>query len=332
MSSAKPTNTPMVNKPVPSVRVKKPVLSAKFSKFQVFGFWFIENMKNKQIIDDVSAAHSLLTMFSDVPQQALFFEQFLEEFKMANKNMKAAVRLHNKPPPVKKEKKLDTTDGTEKKRGRKRKEVVIVNDKQEQLIEDLVAAANGYQEACDCAAAKEAPRVTELTVQEPKPKRKYVRKPKVETETKPDETKTQETKTHETKTHDTKTDDTKPETKTDDTKPETKTDDTKPETKTDDTKPETKPSGTNAKPKTKAPAKTKTETKNLETKTQETKTQETNDSTGIAQDQDEQELEIDVEPITIDGQHFLIDAAHNLYHTQSFLPLGTFKNNSLLLH
>lgn len=299
MSSAKPTNTPMVNKPVPSVRVKKPVLSAKFSKFQVFGFWFIENMKNKQIIDDVSAAHSLLTMFSDVPQQALFFEQFLEEFKMANKNMKAAVRLHNKPPPVKKEKKLDTTDGTEKKRGRKRKEVVIVNDKQEQLIEDLVAAANGYQEACDCAAAKEAPRVTELTVQEPKPKRKYVRKPKVETETKPDETKTQETKTH----------------------------DTKPETK-----PETKPSGTNAKPKTKAPAKTKTETKNLETKTQETKTQETNDSTGIAQDQDEQELEIDVEPITIDGQHFLIDAAHNLYHTQSFLPLGTFKNNSLLLH
>jgi hypothetical protein len=315
------TNTPvMVNKPVPSVRVKKPVLSAKFSKFQVFGFWFIENMKNKQIIDDVSAAHSLLTMFSDVPQQALFFEQFLEEFKMANKNMKAAVRLHNKPPPVKKEKKLDTTDGTEKKRGRKRKEVVIVNDKQEQLIEDLVAAANGLptQEASgtkDCAAAKEAPRVTEpcvplrTPVLEPKPKRKYVRKPKVET----------------------KTDGTK------ETKP-------KPSGTTGTT-------GTNAKPKTKAPAKTQEaktqEAKTQEAKTQEAKTQEaktpdtktpdtktpdTNDSTGIAQDQDEQELEIDVEPITIDGQHFLIDATHNLYHTQSFLPLGTFKNNSLLLH
>ena len=282
MSSAKPMVT-QVNKPV---RVKKPVLSAKFSKFQVFGFWFIENMKNKQIIDDVSAAHSLLTMFSDVPQQTLFFEQFLEEFKMANKNMKAAVRLHNKPPPStsnKKEKKLDTTDGTEKKRGRKRKEVVIVNDKQEQLIEDLVAAANGLptnQEACDCAAAKEPPRATELPVQEPKPKRKYVRKPKVETKT--DETKTEDTKPDETKTE---------------TKPETKT-----ETKTE------------TKPKTKAPAKTKTpETKN-----------EPND--------DEQELEIDVEPITIDGQHFLIDATHNLYHTQSFLPLGTFKNNLLILH
>ena len=308
MSSA---NTPvMVNKPVPSVRVKKPVLSAKFSKFQVFGFWFIENMKNKQIIDDVSAAHSLLTMFSDVPQQALFFEQFLEEFKMANKNMKAAVRLHNKPPPVKKEKKLDTTlEGTEKKRGRKRKEVVIVNDKQEQLIEDLVAAANGYQEAGDCAAAKEAPRVTEpcvplrTPVQEPKnetkPKRKYVRKPKVETKT-------------------------------------SGTEETKPSqiSGTEETKP--KPSGTNAKPKTKAPAKTQdtktdTETKTLDTKTDtETKTLDT--KTENNDYQDEQELEIDVEPITIDGQHFLIDATHNLYHTQSFLPLGTFKNNLLILH
>ena len=313
------TNTPvMVNKPVPSVRVKKPVLSAKFSKFQVFGFWFIENMKNKQIIDDVSAAHSLLTMFSDVPQQALFFEQFLEEFKMANKNMKAAVRLHNKPPPSnKKEKKLDTTlEGTEKKRGRKRKEVVIVNDKQEQLIEDLVADANGYQEASgtkDCAAAKEAPRVTEPCVplrtpvlepkNETKPKRKYVRKPKVDTQT----SGTKETKTDDTKTDDTKTDDTKP-------------------SQIGETKP--KPSGTNAKPKTKAPAKTSQigETNNdTETKTLDTKT-ENND------EQDEQELEIDVEPITIDGQHFLIDATHNLYHTQSFLPLGTFKNNLLILH
>jgi hypothetical protein len=196
-----------------------------------------------------------------------------------------------------------------------RKEVVIVNDKQEQLIEDLVAAANGYQEASgtkDCAPAKEAPRVTEPCVplrtpvlepkNETKPKRKYVRKPKVDTKT-----------DTETKPDDTKTDDTKPsqigETNTD-------------ETKVDETKP--KPSGTNAKPKTKAPAKT--------SQIGETKTQDTNDSTGIAQDQDEQELEIDVEPITIDGQHFLIDATHNLYHTQSFLPLGTFKNNSLLLH
>jgi hypothetical protein len=322
MSSA---NTPvMVNKPLPSVRVKKPVLSAKFSKFQVFGFWFIENMKNKQIIDDVSAAHSLLTMFSDVPQQALFFEQFLEEFKMANKNMKAAVRLHNKPPPSnKKEKKLDTTlEGTEKKRGRKRKEVVIVNDKQEQLIQDLVAAANGYQEAGDCAAAKEAPRVTEplrTPVQEPKndtkPKRKYVRKPKVDTKT--DETKV------DTKTDETKTDETKPsqigETKVDETKPsqigETKAPAKTQVTKTQDTKtPDTKT----------------TDTKTQDTKTPDTKTTDTD--TNDSGHQDEQELEIDVEPITIDGQHFLIDATHNLYHTQSFLPLGTFKNNSLLLH
>jgi hypothetical protein len=227
------TNTPVL--PNKSLRVKKPVLSAKFSKFQVFGYWFIENMKNKNIIDDVSSAHNLLTLFSDVPQQTLFFEQFLEEFKMANKNMKAAVRLHNKPPPVKKVKTLDSTDATVKKRGRKRKEVLIVNDKQEQLIEDLVAAANGlpislHQEALETPA---------LSLQETKPKRKYVRK---------------------------------------------------------------------------------------------NNTTDYNTQNIITHNALELELEIDVEPINIDGQHFLIDATHNLYHTQSFLPLGTFKNNSLILH
>jgi hypothetical protein len=318
------TNTPVIVSRTAPLRVKKPVLSAKFSKFQVFGFWFIENMKNKQIIDDVSAAHSLLTMFSDVPQQALFFEQFLEEFKMANKNMKAAVRLHNKPPPLKKEKKLDTTAATEKKRGRKRKEVLIVNDKQEQLIQDLVAAANGLPTQLEPQLPSAA---TALTVQEPKPKRKYVRKPKVDTLTNTD-TLTEEPKT-DTKTEtETKTD-TKTKTKTD-TKTETET-----KTKTD-TKTKTK---TDTKTKTKTDTKTETETETktdtkTETKT-DTKTEDTNtdtDHNDLAEHNDELELEIDVEPINIDGQQFLIDAQHNLYHTLTFLPLGTFKNNSIILH
>jgi septal ring factor EnvC (AmiA/AmiB activator) len=93
--------------------------------------------------------------------------------------MKALIRKHNAPP--KKEKKSRAkasvaTDGTEieKKRGRKKKATEVVHDKQDDLVAEIVAAAQGQG-----TDGSTNPSLVVEQVAEPQPKKKYVRKPKV---------------------------------------------------------------------------------------------------------------------------------------------------------
>ena len=256
------------------IREKKAVLSGKFSKFQVFGFWFLENLKHQDLITDVNTAYTTLSLFADVPQQTLFFEQFFEEYKQTNKSMKLSIKNHNKPVKAKKEKKNVSQEGEgEKKRGRKRKEVLIVNDKQEQLIEDLVAAANGLPTA---STNNDVPPVIG-----DKPKRKYVRKSKTGNDSESDS--------------------------------ETKT-----ETETE----------AEAETKTEKEPKTKTETKKEPKTKKETETKKETDTKTVTET--DEELEIDVQPIHIDGKDFLVDADNNLYHTDTFEHIGTLLNHAFV--
>jgi hypothetical protein len=159
---------PKANKP------KK--LSAKYEKFLVFGYWFVEQLKQQNIAVDETVLHQQLTMFSSVEEQTQYFEAFFEQLKTSTKSMKAVVKEHNKPPAKAKKTKKEPTDkpAAKKTNGRKKKNAEVINDKQDELVAELVAAAQ-----------------TEEVHEQPlddKPKRKYSRKPK----TKPTEEPTNE--------------------------------------------------------------------------------------------------------------------------------------------
>jgi len=124
---------------------KKLNLPAKYNKFMVFGFWFIENLAKDNTDFDKQAALSKLTLFSSVEDQIASFKQFLEQdFKPSQKLMKSVVRLHNKKPKTPKTTKtVSDTDAPPKKRGRKAKTVQPdSNNEHADLIHNLVHAAN----------------------------------------------------------------------------------------------------------------------------------------------------------------------------------------------
>jgi len=120
-----------------STPIKKIVLSSKFSKFLVFGHWFIDRLAISGTIDDAHIAplRDQLNLFSDPEIQNQMFELFFEQLKDSTKSMKSIIKLHNKPVKAKKEKTI--TD----KKPRVKKTTDIVLDKQEQLVADIVAAA-----------------------------------------------------------------------------------------------------------------------------------------------------------------------------------------------
>jgi hypothetical protein len=149
---------------VPTKATKPKKLSAKYEKFLVFGYCFIEQLKQQNIAVDETALHQLLTMFSSVEEQTQYFEAFFDQLKTSTKSMKAVIKEHNKPPTKAKKTKKEPTDkpvAAKKTNGRKKKNAEVINDKQDELVAELVAAAQ-----------------TEEVPVDDKPKRKYSRKPK----------------------------------------------------------------------------------------------------------------------------------------------------------
>ena len=159
-------------------KTKTPTLSGKYIKFLVFGNWFIDRLAVAGTTDEatVEAMRLQLELFAGVSKQTEMFDLFFQEIKDSTKSMKALIRKHNAPP--KKEKKPRAkasvaTDGTEteKKRGRKKKATEVVHDKQDDLVAEIVAAAQGQ--------GTDGSTNPSLMVAEPQPKKKYVRKPKI---------------------------------------------------------------------------------------------------------------------------------------------------------
>ncbi len=132
---------------------RKITLNAKYNKFLVFGYWLIENLKKNNLVESSEDMLQFIQYYSTVEEQTDFYDNFVSEMKDTNKMMKKNLRAHLKSLKPKKNKKVvDPTQAAEKKRGRKKKVVDILPDKQEQLIADLVAAAQ------------------DLTLSEPEPK------------------------------------------------------------------------------------------------------------------------------------------------------------------
>jgi len=179
-----------------TVKEKKPALSGKYSKFMIFGYSFVQSLHGEGVLTDegLEAAYSQLKMFDSVDSQTDFYEQILEQSKASGVVMRKLIRQRNAPPTAPKEKKarkprakkeeaagadapaaVDASgaEAPKEKKARKpraKKTTNVVQDANNDLIAEIVAAAN--ENPLDAAAAAPA------EAKEEAPKEKKARKPR----------------------------------------------------------------------------------------------------------------------------------------------------------
>lgn len=154
------------NNVVPTVSKSKK-LSAKYSKLMEFGYAFVQMLNEKKIIADeaIETVYSDLKLFDSVEDQTIYYEQVLANSNQTGKTMRAFIRNRNKPPKAarkpraKKTEKakeevlveaqdaVNTTEPENKvekkeRKPRTKKTTDVVQDTNDDLIGQLVAAAN----------------------------------------------------------------------------------------------------------------------------------------------------------------------------------------------
>ena len=155
MSANTQTNTIVATQ---EKKEKKPTLSAKYSKFLVFGYGFVKSLESQGVIsaEGVETAFAELKLMSSVEEQTQLYESFLAQSKETSKVMRKFVALRNKPPKAPKAprakktaKKSESSDADEKK-PRAKKTSRVENDSENDLVSQIVTAAN----TVDAAPAK----------------------------------------------------------------------------------------------------------------------------------------------------------------------------------
>ena len=187
-----------------TVKEKKPALSGKYSKFMIFGYSFVQSLHGEGVLTDegLEAAYSQLKMFDSVDSQTDFYEQILEQSKASGVVMRQLIRRRNAPPKAPKEKKArkprakkeeaagadapaavdaSEAEAPKEKKARKpraKKTTNVVQDANNDLIAEIVAAANEnpLDAAAPAEAKEEAPAPAEA--KEEAPKEKKARKPR----------------------------------------------------------------------------------------------------------------------------------------------------------
>ena len=135
-------------------RVKKPTLSAKYSKFLVFGYGLVQSLQAQGVLTDegVEVAYGELKLLSSIEDQTQFYESVLDQSKETGKVMRKYVTQRLAPPKAprarkpraKKEATVDATkEKTEKKSvARTKKAVRVESDASNDIVAELVDAAN----------------------------------------------------------------------------------------------------------------------------------------------------------------------------------------------
>ncbi len=177
MSANTQTNTVVVAQ---EKKEKKPTLSAKYSKFLIFGYGFVKSLEAQGALDaeGVEAAFAELKLMSSVEEQTQLYENLLAQSKESGKAMRKFVTLRNKPPKAPRAKKprakksaaepapaaaaepaaaTETPPATaaaeappapkKVKAPRVKKATVVENDTDFDLIGQIVAAANTVEAA-----------------------------------------------------------------------------------------------------------------------------------------------------------------------------------------
>ena len=194
MSANTQTNTVIVAQ---EKKEKKPTLSAKYSKFLIFGYGFVKSLEAQGALnaEGVEAAFAELKLMSSVEEQTQLYENLLDQSKESGKTMRKFITLRNKPPKAPRAKKPrakknatePTAAATETppaaaaavtppapkvKAPRVKKAALVENDTEFDLIGQIVAAANTVEAAptktkeekeADKKAAKEAKEAKKIT-------------------------------------------------------------------------------------------------------------------------------------------------------------------------
>ena len=149
------------------VRVKKPTLSAKYFKLMEFGYGLVRSLESNGILsaDGVESAFSELKLMSSVDEQTVFYENCIAQSSNTGKLMKKFIALRNKPPSKPRTKKsVDLAD----KKPRSKKSARVENDSENDLVNQLVSAANAVENipitdniSAEISTTSNEPKVTE---------------------------------------------------------------------------------------------------------------------------------------------------------------------------
>ena len=192
MSANTQTNTVVATQ---EKKEKKPTLSAKYSKFLVFGYGFVKSLESQGVInaEGVETAFAELKLMSSVEEQTQLYESFLAQSKETGKVMRKFITLRNKPPKAPKapraKKTAKKTESSEaaaaEKKPRAKKTSRVENDSENDLVSQIVTAANTVDAApgkskeekeAEKAAAKAAKEAEKLAAKEAKEAEKLAAK------------------------------------------------------------------------------------------------------------------------------------------------------------
>ena len=195
-------------------KARKPTLSAKYSKFMVFGYNFVQSLRASDILNDegLENAYAQLKMFDTVDTQSEFYEQFLSQSGESGRVMRKFIIQRNKPPKAPRkprakkaaatttETTTTTTEPAKEKKPRKprtKKTTEVVQDTQNDVISEIVAAANA-DPLENIAVETTEPAVKEKKARKPRAK-KTTEKKATEPATTPEKKSTEPVKTPEKK-------------------------------------------------------------------------------------------------------------------------------------
>ena len=126
-------------------KTKKPVLPAKLGKFLVFGYAFVCDLQASGALteDLVERAYDHLRVFASVEEQTLYYQNFLDQSTATAKVLRKFVAVRSKPPkPLKNQKNTGVDGAPRASKPRAKKSVRVVSDAANDLIGQIVAAAN----------------------------------------------------------------------------------------------------------------------------------------------------------------------------------------------
>jgi hypothetical protein len=172
-------------------RVKKPTLSAKYSKFLVFGYGLVQSLQAQGVLTDegVEAAYGELKLLSSVEDQSQFYESVLDQSKETGKVMRKYVTQRLAPPKAPRarkpraKKEATANDATKEKPEKKsvartKKAVRVESDASNDIVAELVDAANAEPvvSAEEKKAAKEAEKQAKADAKQAKAEAKEAEK------------------------------------------------------------------------------------------------------------------------------------------------------------
>lgn len=138
-----------------SKRVVKPKLSSKYEKYLVFGYWYSNMLFELGSIDNlvITAMLDKLRMYESLENQTALFDTFELESAATQKTVRKLISDYHKPSKVSRVSKKpavssDSVSG-ETKKSRKKKAAQVVVDKNDDFINQLVAAANTNESATE---------------------------------------------------------------------------------------------------------------------------------------------------------------------------------------